>query len=164
MIEIFDNVLNESACQSLIDYFEECDVKIARDMFDEVELPDCPAKDDLEYIIEDLAKDYWSRYDKHDLMPRKKYAIEGFRIKRYTPNIHEFPIHADSVSKESSTRFLAFLFYLNDNEAGTEFDEFTVESKMGRVLIFPPYWMFPHRGIMPTETTKYIMSSYLHFI
>jgi hypothetical protein len=67
------------------------------------------------------------------------------------------------MSAEDSTRYLAFLFYLNDNEAGTRFENFTVEPKMGSIVVFPPMWMFPHAGEMPDKTTKYIMSTYYHY-
>jgi hypothetical protein len=65
-----------------------------------------------------------------------------------------------------ATRFLAFLFYLNDSDAGTEFplEGITVEAKQGRLVIFPPGLQWPHIGHEPRLGDKYIMSTYLHYI
>ena len=58
--------------------------------------------------------------------------------------------------------------YLNDVEEGgeTEFlsnGEFTVKPKCGRMVVFPPSFMFPHRGRKPISNSKYILSTYLHY-
>jgi hypothetical protein len=59
--------------------------------------------------------------------------------------------------------------YLNDVEEGgeTEFESefgFTVKPKQGRMVVFPPMWMFPHRGKQPISNSKYILSTYLHYV
>jgi len=36
--------------------------------------------------------------------------------------------------------------------------------KRGRLLIFPPLWMFPHSGEEVISNTKYILSTYLHYV
>jgi len=100
------------------------------------------------------------------MMPKKK-KIEGIRMKRYLPNVHSFPLHVDVANNKSCSRYLAFLIYLNNNEAGTKFytpeGNLTYEAKCGNILVFPPMWMFPHEGLMPTENKKYIMSTYYHY-
>ena len=96
----------------------------------------------------------------------KWYGIERFRIKRYNTGMNEaFDTHVDSMNLLSCPRFLSFLWYLNDVDEGgqTLFDGTEVEPKKGRLLIFPPMWMFPHMGTEPISNTKYIMSSYLRY-
>ena len=60
-----------------------------------------------------------------------------------------------------------FLWYLNDVERGgaTRFPGLGVEvaARAGRLLIFPPYWMFQHEGLPPESGDKYILSTYLLF-
>ena len=68
---------------------------------------------------------------------------------------------------DSARRFLVLFFYLNDVEEGGEtyFQDidFTVQPKEGRLLIFPPTWMFPHAGLKPVSNDKYIAGTYLHY-
>lgn len=96
------------------------------------------------------------------------YGLEQFRIKRY--NTGEcFNQHVDTGDLESSKRFLAFLFYLNDDfeGGGTLFrtpEAKYIKPKTGDVLVFPPSWQYPHEGMKVTNGTKYIMSSYLHYV
>lgn len=112
------------------------------------------------------ADQYRERWDPLGMMPQQ-FASEGLRMKCYRPNgHHEFKTHVDQACRESATRFLAFLFYLSDSDAGTEFHtlDVTVAAKKGRLVIFPPNWQYPHRGLMPQDgRTKYIMSTYLHY-
>ena len=108
--------------------------------------------------------EYRTKWDPLHMMP-DTWALEGLRVKCYRPMTHEFRLHVDQANRASSPRFLACLIYLNDNSAGTEFPQFnlTVGAKAGRILLFPPTWQYPHRGLMPTTDTKYIASTYLHY-
>ena len=59
-------------------------------------------------------------------------------------------------------------WYLNDVDEGgetifTEPLDIKVKPKAGRVLIFPPMWMYPHAGLAPKSNAKYIIGSYLNF-
>ena len=38
-----------------------------------------------------------------------------------------------------------------------------VAPRSGRLLMFPPYWMFLHAGLAPRSNDKYIVSTYLLF-
>jgi prolyl 4-hydroxylase len=66
---------------------------------------------------------------------------------------------------DTARRFLSFIFYLNDVEQGGEtvFANLRVKPEKGLLLMFPPMWMFPHRGDPPISNTKYILSVYLHY-
>ena len=59
------------------------------------------------------------------------------------------------------------MWYLNDVTDGgaTEFTEldFEAQPKKGDLLMFPPIWMFPHRGHLLNSGKKYLLSSYLHY-
>jgi len=109
----------------------------------------------------------WARVNAVELLP-KDYAMEGMRIKCYRPNqLDEFRLHVDVANKGSATRFVSCLLYLNDSDGGTEFplEGKTVEAREGRLVIFPPLWTYPHLGQMPQDGgTKYILSTYLHYI
>jgi len=88
-------------------------------------------------------------------------------LKRYRPGAGEcFQPHFDSVH-EAANRYLVFLWYLNDVDDGgeTEFPQLAlkVSARRGRLLMFPPYWMYQHAGLAPLSSDKYILSTYLLF-
>ena len=173
MLQIHKNVLSKDFCEHLIKKFDELEKDTTHSMFDQIEMKNIEIwKNELYFllkIVDGITEKYCSIFDPFKLMPQKN-RVEGFRIKRYEPNKHRFPLHVDASNIKTCTRYLAFLFYLNDNEAGTKFHDYAnsdvnlIEAKQGNVLIFPPMWMFPHEGLMPTKTPKYIMSTYLHFV
>jgi hypothetical protein len=33
----------------------------------------------------------------------------------------------------------------------------------GRLVVFPPLWLFPHAGLPPRDRPKYILHSYLWY-
>jgi prolyl 4-hydroxylase len=93
--------------------------------------------------------------------------LDELTIKRYQPGRDEnFQLHFDSLN-ERSNRYLVLLWYLNEVAEGgeTEFPGLGIKvaAKRGRLLMFPPYWMFQHAGLPPISGDKYILSTYLLF-
>lgn len=85
-------------------------------------------------------------------------------FKRYDPGGQDgFQPHFDSLGPVAS-RYLVFLWYLNDVADGgaTKFVDLdvAVQPRAGRLLIFPPYWMYRHAGLAPISEPKYILSTY----
>lgn len=88
-------------------------------------------------------------------------------LKRYRAEDNEcFQTHFDSINSVCD-RYLVFLWYLNDVSQGGEtwFPGLNlgVEPRAGRLLMFPPYWMYAHQGRPPHDGDKYILSTYLRF-
>lgn len=88
-------------------------------------------------------------------------------LKEYRAGTGEaFQVHFDSIY-DVSNRYLVFIWYLNDVTEGgeTEFPDLglRVEARRGRLLMFPPYWMYQHAGLPPRSGDKYILSTYLLF-
>lgn len=86
-------------------------------------------------------------------------------MKRYRVGSDErFQLHFDALG-EVANRYLVFLWYLNDVEEGgeTQFPDIgvSVAPRTGRLVVFPPYWMFQHAGLPPRSGDKYILSTYL---
>lgn len=93
--------------------------------------------------------------------------IDRLTMKKYRANAGEgFQPHFDSVD-EVAGRYMVFLWYLNDVQEGgsTRFMDLgvDVQPRAGRLLVFPPYWMFQHVGNAPVSNDKYILSTYLLF-
>jgi hypothetical protein len=88
-------------------------------------------------------------------------------LKRYRPGGDEaFEPHFDSIG-DVANRYLVLLWYLNDVTQGGETHfpqlQLRVQPRAGRLLVFPPYWMFQHEGLPPLSGDKYIVSTYLLF-
>jgi hypothetical protein len=88
-------------------------------------------------------------------------------LKRYRPGAGEaFQLHFDSIG-ELANRYLVLLWYLNDVTEGgeTAFPQLdvAVAPRAGRLLVFPPYWMYQHEGRPPISGDKFIVSTYLLF-
>ena len=88
-------------------------------------------------------------------------------IKRYAADqVEQFQPHFDSIY-DRSHRYMVFLWYLNDVEEGGETRfidlDMAVQARKGRLLMFPPFWMYQHAGMPPISNAKYIVSTYLLF-
>ena len=97
--------------------------------------------------------------------PRNLY-FEHFRIKRYiSEDEDQFDTHVDVTNVLDECRYLSFMWYLNDVIDGgeTEFTEldFKIQPKAGALIMFPPFWMFPHKGHLLNSGKKYLLSTYL---
>ena len=94
-------------------------------------------------------------------------SIADLIMKRYRPASDEqFQLHFDSIGNVAN-RYLVFLWYLNDVDAGGETVfpqlELAIAPRTGRLLVFPPYWMYQHAGQPPVSGDKFILSTYLLF-
>lgn len=88
-------------------------------------------------------------------------------LKKYRPAGNDrFQLHFDSIYSVAN-RYLVLLWYLNDVTEGgeTRFPQLglSVKPAAGRLLMFPPYWMYQHEGVPPHSGDKFILSTYLLF-
>jgi len=175
LILTYDNSLSEKTCDKLISFFEnnsdfhESILQSGKPNFTQVNLT--RNKNHLEKIHNELIqvvfnyKDQYYKYVHEEVFP-KTHAFEEFRIKRYnTGGEDRFDTHVDVKDYPSARRFLSFFWYLNDVENGGEtvFEDLIIKPKRGKLVIFPPLWMFPHRGNPPISNSKYLLSTYLHY-
>lgn len=94
-------------------------------------------------------------------------SVADLILKRYRPATDEqFQLHFDSIGALAN-RYLVFLWYLNDVASGGETVfpqlDLAIVPRTGRLLVFPPYWMYQHAGLPPVSGEKYILSTYLLF-
>jgi len=177
-IHVYENALESDICDFLISLFEQVSDKHERhdnegkpnftqfnlteyrELAPEVnQVHNCIIKKIFEY------RDQYYEFTDRRVFPEEN-AFEQFRIKKYNPGGEDrFDTHVDVVDHESARRFLSFMWYLNDVESGGEtiFKDLSVQPKKGTLLIFPPLWMFPHKGNSTLSGPKYIMSAYLHY-
>lgn len=168
-IKVYDEVLDVETCDKLIEIFNNTRKNIYKNdvaIFQEVNLNLSTHDHILMRRLFDIQTQIMNQY-KEEIKPftlPKANSYEQFRIKKYEKD-GVFNWHIDVADSKSSPRFLSFLYYLNDSAADTVFflqDQVKVTPKQGTVVVFPPLWMYPHKGDL-VEEEKYIMSSYLHY-
>ena len=174
-IRVYDDVLDADVCDTLIHIFDTNKDKHER--LDEQKKPSFTQynltqnsedyKDIHNHLIQKTFQyrdDYYEFVDKR-VFPNS-HAFEQYRIKRYEPNGEDmFDTHVDVQDHASARRFLSFMWYLNDVPEGgnTVFNDLTIKPERGKLVVFPPLWLFPHRGEPVLECPKYILSTYLHY-
>jgi len=167
-----DNVLSYNICDNLINLFEESNHTQRLDRggypnWTNLFLSSYYPNEDrqLQYVYVEVVRQYqeWVGEYGHYFNTRN-FNFEGSNIKKYVGGSDDvYKRHADLSSLKCSRRYLAMLFYLNDDFEGGEtvfYPECAIPPKKGSVLVFPPYWMFPHEGTPVLKGNKYIMSSY----
>jgi len=177
-IHIHDDVLDSNICQSLIDIFEKNSDKHERienegkPNFTQYNLTENHQQsEDVQSIHQHLISkvfEYKRKY--YEYVDARCFPVEHnfeqFRIKKYQKNANDlFDTHVDVMDYATSRRFLSFFWYLNDVDQGGEtvFDDLIIQPKTGRMVVFPPLWMFPHKGCIPISNEKYLLSTYLHY-
>jgi hypothetical protein len=178
LIKVYDNALDSSICEYLVDLFDnQQDIherlennrkpNFTQINFTEISKNSLDIKDAHNIVLKSVLnykEDYYSFIDKR-CFPESN-AFEQLRIKKYNTDGNDaFDPHVDVTDHESSRRFLSFLFYLNDVSEGGEtvFKDKTIKPQSGRLVVFPPMWMYPHCGKEPVSNPKYILSTYLHY-
>ncbi len=179
-IQVFDGAMAPEFCLRMIDSFNSLQrLQVANGRGHKrglegsawTELNISPLADDSfkGYFLAQI-DEYLARYNQNlalTIPVPNRPRIEDIRIKRYRVGADEkFEPHYDA-RDEKCNRYLVFLWYLNDVAEGgeTEFLNFgqKVQARSGRLLMFPPYWMFQHAGLAPLSNDKYIVSTYLLF-
>ena len=183
VIELFENSKTERFNTGHKEY-NELDIDNLPEVRGEMGLPKIdylgksyiPVVKDIKEKFIQIMKTHMDRYMKDVNIDKLHFPplidMENIRIKKYTDNgKDQFGEHVDVLkgSKKyfSSKRFLVFILYLSDVEEGGETTmlryNIKCKPKIGRLLMFPPFWTHPHKGEKVIRGTKYIIMSYLHY-
>lgn len=171
-IKVYDNVMPLDICNALIQQYD-IGVKTTHDnivgKFSEVNMNQQCKDIPLLRNVTSLQTSIFRQYQE-EILPftiPEPAGYEMYRVKRYDVG-GIFDWHIDVADYNSARRYLAFLWYLSDNKdtGKTIFFKDTpleVTPQKGAVVVFPPLWLFPHKGSIVEHGHKYIMSSYLHY-
>lgn len=107
-----------------------------------------------------------------DLWQAPNVHCTGFRIQRYERNVGYYRWHCDAVpwnpiaDGTDTVRILAVVVYLNtiDEGGGTYFPmhDLVTTAEVGKVVVFPTTWQFPHQGLVPLSSDKWIISQFIN--
>ncbi len=124
---------------------------------------------DFLQFFRDLVSQALRRYNNDAQLPialPDSPLLSPLILKRYRAGQDRFQTHFDSINTVCD-RYLVFLWYLNDVTDGgqTWFPglDTGIAPRRGRLLMFPPYWMYAHQGQSSPTQDKYILSTYLRF-
>lgn len=99
-------------------------------------------------------------------LDEKLIQVNNFMIQRYEQNKGKYVYHQDGSNESTQSRAVTYLWYLNDVVEGGETDfyggSFQVKPETGKLLLFPAFWCYPHRGNMPISSSKYIVTGWLY--
>ena len=178
-VEIYDNALSQKECEILINQFEKSDEK-------DVGRIACGYNPDekkcMQLFVDLNDQSVISTIVKSNLVScirkyREKYHNQLYQtsawnlyheasFQKYDGEEDGYKVwHSEhGPSKETSKRILAWMFYLNDAECGTEFyDRPTIKAKRGRCVIWPAFWTHIHRGVTPNIGLKYIITGWISY-
>ena len=96
-----------------------------------------------------------------------KLLTNVFMVQKYTQNVGKYIYHNDfRIEKaENKYRVITFLWYLNTVEEGGETsfgEDFKIKPEIGKLLLFPASWTYPHAGKMPISSNKYIITGWIY--
>jgi prolyl 4-hydroxylase len=170
-VKVYDGVVSSEQCQAIIDIAEAKGFQLYDNetyKFYQFNLNENGMIDTAQSFAEllvPIAEHYFK-----SVGVDRYIGVQGFeqvRIKKYPKNSDfQFKTHIDVSDKANAVRYLVFILYLNDNNGNTTFEQLdlSVKPQQGSVVVFPPYWLFPHAGTIPTDNDKYIMMTSLHHV
>jgi hypothetical protein len=93
-------------------------------------------------------------------------AHHSMQMQKYYKNVGKFSYHEDSKVDliNKSDRKITFMWYLNNVTEGgeTEFwSSYNIKPEVGKLVLFPADWTFPHTGKVPISNNKYIVTGWL---
>ena len=175
-IEIYDDALSSENCDKLIDYFNNSsrsegmvgNHKIKPWKKKSIELNDSLfSLHSLPFqLIFSTLTEYTDRYvEKYaPLSHMGKWGVDDeFTLKKFEGEDEGYKAWHTEHGILNPYRILVWMFYLNDAQSGTEFFHHpNIESKKGRLVIWPSLWTHFHRSEL-NKGIKYIMSGWYSF-
>lgn len=175
------NVLNEEECAYIIDYFYKKNPLQGKVSSSSGRMTKTNKLNALNVYVDenDFKNPVFTKIinslrvymDNHKYLPHVYNVQLG--IKKYIKNEGYFKEHVDSNTVALSRRFLSFLIYLNDVHVGGE-TKFRISGEnpiqknisptIGKLVVFPSFWMFPHEGAIPISTDKYVLVGHLSML
>ena len=173
-IETYDDALSSEDCDKLIEYFNKSpkgegmvgggiinhlwkkSIELDNSYFTSHEI--------IFLLISPILQEYTNRYiETHSTLKHvKKWGVDDeFTLKKFEGEDDGFKSWHTEHGRSTPYRILVWMFYLNDAQSGTEFHNYPkIESKKGRLVIWPAGWTHYHKGETPNKGLKYIMSGW----
>lgn len=104
---------------------------------------------------------------KFNILDAKFLQYDNFMVQKYVKTEGKYIYHNDSFVDFNKNRYrvITYIWYLNDVENGGEtifWDNYKIKPKIGKMVLFPSCWSFPHTGKMPISDNKYIITGWIY--
>ena len=180
LVKQYHNILDKEFCENIIRIYHESDIispgetysglntKIKRTFDLHFQYIDKNKIIDYDTKLHSILNKYINDYLKDFIIDtQNQYTDRGFQIQRYIKNEGFYAYHNDGrIELETrQERMLTYIFYLNTVEEGGETEFFgttKIKAEQGKLVLFPAYWCFPHKGVMPISSDKYIVTGWLY--
>jgi|TARA_R110002110_G_scaffold260443_1_gene476198 hypothetical protein len=171
LIKSYDGAFSSSFCDHLIQRYkqESLNTYPIKHQYGQGTYFDVPLSEEHDKIMK-IFQEHVEHY-KDDVPAAgcwpEEYGWETIRIKKFKANDTDgYKTHVDVWDHASARRMIAFQVYLNTVDEGgrTLYNDVSIEPAQGRLIMFPPLWMYPHAGEAPKSNDKYILGSYLHYL
>lgn len=105
--------------------------------------------------------------NKYKFITSNNLTTKEFMIQRYIKEKGRYIYHHDGKIdwSENKFRLITYIYYLNTVEEGGEtefFNEIRIKPEVGKLVLFPASIFWPHRGMMPKSSNKYIITGWLY--
>lgn len=185
---IFDGIFDKEYCQNWIDYFDKVDSSgmsysrvqgfnrpshVTEDH--SVDFTNCSiyTNSELRITCRGFNEAFWGACyplyaEKYSVLQQfDAHKIYTIKIQKTVPGGGYHAWHCEDQTRDSRSRLLTFILYLNDVEEGGE-TEFLYLSKRikpasGRLVIWPSGFTHTHRGNPPLSGEKYIITGWIEF-
>lgn len=110
-----------------------------------------------DYLNDNLSK-------KYEILPNN-FTVPVIMIQKYKKNEGKYIYHSDFCINKNIFRVITFIWYLNDVIEGgqTVFNgDLKIQPEMGKLVLFPATWTYPHCGKMPISSDKYIITGWVY--
>jgi len=109
-------------------------------------------------------REYMKQINSDKYIHSSSLYFDNFRIQKYEKNeMGKYNYHMDELIQNQSARKITFIWYLNDVYEGgeTSFYNKKVKPTVGKLLIFPSTWTYPHSSISVRSNSKYIIVGWI---
>jgi Rps23 Pro-64 3,4-dihydroxylase Tpa1-like proline 4-hydroxylase len=94
-------------------------------------------------------------------------TFETMQIQRYTKSKGKYIFHNDFKAEfeKKQYRIITYLWYINTVDEGGEteiWNNYKVKPEVGKLILFPATWTYPHRGKVPISNDKYIITGWIY--
>lgn len=185
MIYVERDVLSQEQCDELIKYFwdhkelhDDGKVEHFKDGEYKGKLVNKEHKNCTQFMFEAghkyanlmtniIQKAYLNYRLRLPVLPSSDLAILDYTIRVYPKGEGIFKTHVDQAQGGTISRLFACIIYLNNVDEGGEtfFPDWNIGCKceMGKILLFPCNWMFPHGSNVNISHDKYILTAFINY-
>jgi hypothetical protein len=119
-----------------------------------------------DFLIKEL-KESLIKYDKqiNKLKNYKFLYLNPQQFDFYIENNKTISENTKKINRfsENKLKLLMYIWFLNDYHGEISFwNEYKIQPKIGKILIFPVSWCFPYEEIIHLQANKYIIYGYVY--